>query len=353
LKKQNLLLLLLLIPVSGIFLISNPKVQVNSASTTISVLYIFGNYTTLNYPGYDSLFASNPFISLTGINITDFMVDSSIASAFDAIIVGHSSFDSWENPNNTKSTAIIDSGKPILSLGQGGATFFQGLGYKYGGSAMGFTGNGLAVNSSDSSHGIFNGYYSFNIPGNITYSAVYTLGVYMMYSGFDQNTSFLAADHDSNTNHSPLLENLAFSQKTIHFGVGGVPTDDQSNFYKLIHNCLEYLTGSVFVDPTTTSTTTLPPTSTTTPTSTVPSSNTTPPTSTTTPSSTTESSSEQSSTTKSTTTDDSVTTTEDHTSTTTSTTTNLTLNITPGFGSIVILFSIVVIIPVRRYLKRK
>ncbi|MFX0053006.1 MAG: hypothetical protein ACFFAJ_07900 [Candidatus Hodarchaeota archaeon] len=338
-----LLIAITIITVTGSLLSVTPEqpyLKTSSIESEIAVLYIYGNYTTNHFFTYQSLFSSSPFISLSGINITDLMSNISFITSYDVLIVGHSSFDTWNKPNPSQSNAIIGTGVPILAMGQGGGTFFEGLGYSYGGGAMGFTSSGLIVNSSDASHGVFNQYYSFNVPGTITYTGTSFRGVLMSEHG--SNASFLAVDQ-SNNNHSPLLENYAFLQKTVYFGINGVPPDDQSILYELIHNCLEWLSGTVFTtitEPPTTTETSMtsdqPPITSSEP-STDPSEPTTseietPPTS-----------------------DDSTSTagsSETNTTTTETSTTNPTLNITPGFSVFLIVCSLIFLVPLRRLVKK-
>ncbi|MFX0182142.1 MAG: hypothetical protein ACFE95_03575 [Candidatus Hodarchaeota archaeon] len=339
-----LLIVITIITITGPLLSVTPKqpyLKNSSIESQIAVLYIYGNYTTNHFFTYQSLFSSSLFISLSGINITDLMSNISFLSNYDVLIIGHSSFDTWDKSNSSHSNAILGAGLPILAMGQGGGTFFEGLGYSYGGSAMGFTSSGMIVNSSDASHGVFNQFYSFNVPGTITYTGTSFRGVLM--SGHGSNANFLAVDQ-SFKNHSPLLENYAWSpQKTVYFGINGVPPNDQSNLYELIHNCLEWLSGTVFT------TITEPPTTTeTTMTSDQTSSTSSEPTMD--PSEPTTSNPETPPPS-----DDSTSTAgsnETDTSTAETSTTNPILNITPGFSVFLIFCSLVFLVPLRRLMKK-
>lgn len=368
-KNKRITKFMLIIPIILGLMISSanpltfqmPNMPINrKIASQISVLYIYGGYATNYTIEYQNLFAKLSFIDITSINISDFMKNTNIAFSFNVLLVGHSSFNStYSGYNTTRSNNIINTGKPILAMGSGGGTFFQGLGYDYGGGGMGFTSSGLAVNSSDANHGIFNQYYSFSVPGTITYSGIFTQGVYM--PGREKDTNFLATD-SSKTNHAPLLENFNFSQKLLYFGIGGVPNSEESNSFKLIHNCIEWLSGFVLTTtiptttvtttpPTTTPTTTSVPPTTTTPSTTIPSTNTSSTTyiesTTTDPLTTTPTTTNYSTTVDETTTEYTSTTTEEDSDTTP------TLNISPGFTFYLLLIGLLAIIPTRRLLKRK
>jgi hypothetical protein len=375
-KNKRITKFMLIIPIILGLMISSanpltfqmPNMPINrKIASQISVLYIYGGYATNYTIEYQNLFAKLSFIDITSINISDFMKNANIAFYFNVLLVGHSSFNStYSGYTTTRSNNIINTGKPILAMGSGGGTFFQGLGYDYGGGGMGFTSSGLSVNSSEANHVIFNQYYSFSVPSTITYSGIFTQGVYM--PGREKDTNFLATD-SSNTNYAPLLENFNFSQKLLYFGIGGVPNSEESNSFKLIHNCIEWLSGFVLTTTTTISTTTTPtttvtttPPTTTSPTTTVPPTTTTPSTTipstntssttyvestTTDPLTTTPSTTIDSTTVEETTTEETSTTTEEDGDTTP------TLNISPGFTFYLLLIGLLVIIPTRRFLKRK
>jgi len=206
----------------------------------VDVLYIHGPHGTNYYQNYENLFSYSSVVSITGINIDDLIGNLEIASGYDVLIIGNSAFGNWDSPDSNKSNILKSLDKPLLALGNGGATFFEGLGYSYGGGAMSFTCEGISVSTAQSSHGIFSQTYSFSVPGLIYIEPTAMSGIYMSSDQYLE-TFVIARDKDF-TNHAPLVENTAFGARTIYFGHQNYPTI-QSDAYKLIHNILEWLAG--------------------------------------------------------------------------------------------------------------
>jgi hypothetical protein len=255
-KKQYVSILLLMILFGGI--VAFPKLiqnnsTVNSFSNSfpvrnslfskIKVLYLYNSTNSYYcFDAYKTLFASSDEIALNGINVSEFVKDVSVSSGYHVLIVGVSAFGYYTDANASRANAIVSAKKPVLALGHGGGTFFESLGYGYGGGSMGFSCAGLNVNQTDANHALFSQKYSFAVPGNITINGTSNNNVKGIYMGNPfPNTEYLARGIN-NKRHAPLAENTGFMQKMLYLGFNFAPTA-QGSLYMLVHNCIEYLAG--------------------------------------------------------------------------------------------------------------
>ncbi len=256
-KKQNVSIVILIVLFGGIValpkviqnnsnvdLFSNSGSVRNSLHSKIEVLYLYNSSNSyFCYDTYETLFALSEDIVLSGINVSEFVKNVSISSGYHVIIVGVSAFGYWTDTNASRANAIVSAKKPILAMGYGGGTFFESLGYGYGGSSMGFTCTGLNVNDTDATHSLFSQKYRFAVPGNITINGTSNNDANGIYMGNTfPNTEYLARGVN-NKHHAPLAENTGFIQKMLYLGFNFAP-NAQGSLYMLIHNCIEYLAGT-------------------------------------------------------------------------------------------------------------
>lgn len=224
-------------------LIHNSIVWLHSTENQASVLYLYSNLYVNQVTDYQTIFSASPFISIEGMNLSRFIAQPELAQRFDLIIVGHSAFGWWNQLEATRSAAIVATGLPILALGYGGGTFFEGLGYGYGGGAAGGTATNLVVDGGTELHPVFSQLYNFTLPGSI---AIGKSGNVMYLLNTHADTTYLGYNSD-NSNYGMFAENTGFTQRMLHMSINGAPTVVENDYYKLIHNSVEYLSGTEFV----------------------------------------------------------------------------------------------------------
>ncbi|MFX0207901.1 MAG: nitrous oxide reductase family maturation protein NosD [Candidatus Hodarchaeota archaeon] len=209
----------------------------DSENFQIKVLYLFNSSDQhYDYDNYANLFSDNETITLTGIEVTEFSQNPSVAADYQVIIVGYSAFH-WRYQNPSRANAIVNTNCPVLALGRAGNTFFRSLGY---GGGMSFGCAGLNVTEN---HEIFSQTFTFPIPGVINLNGTgHNTVTGTHFSGGAEGRNFLVIDSDR-PDYALLVEYTAFPQKMLYLAFWYAPSI-QSSLYMLIHNCIEWLAFS-------------------------------------------------------------------------------------------------------------
>ena len=106
---------------------SNQSIMNNSIKSKIKALYLYNETSSYYiYDNYEALFSDNNEITLNGINVTEFVKDTTVAADYHVLIVGSSAFGRWNEPNASRANAIVGTNKPVLALGNGGGASAAG-----------------------------------------------------------------------------------------------------------------------------------------------------------------------------------------------------------------------------------
>ncbi len=154
-------------------------------------------------------------------------------SKYDLIIIGND----ISTPSESDISKISNSAKPIIGLGEGGYSFFGGLGLKTG-SPNGWHGSENSIYMVDKAHTVFNKPNSITIPTNNIlqlYSSTGHVGIYL--SSVPSNVIVLGRENTDTTHYSFTLEN----SKYLLWGFTASPTSMTQTGKDLFINSVTYL----------------------------------------------------------------------------------------------------------------
>lgn len=196
-------------------------------ASTIAFIYSTDSSTANDYK---SLFESAGFTTdliLTGnIATTDFL-------KYDLIIIGSD----ISTPSGSDISKISDSAKPIIGLGEGGYSFFGGLGLKTG-YPNGWHGSENRIYTVDKTYTVFNKPNSITIPTNYIlqlYSSTGHVGIHL--PSVPSNVIVLGRESTDTTHYPFTLED----SKYLLWGFTASPTSMTQIGKDLFINSISYL----------------------------------------------------------------------------------------------------------------